>query len=145
MRSIAVLMVPIVVLAGCGRQSTKTPAAGSATDTGTDQRVGSMGGGAECTPSGTSLSIAAKDTAYDKACLAAPAGQAFTINFDNKDALQHSITIAPKHTSKDFLFRGEIVEGPKMTTYNVSALQPGTFHFHCEVHPQAMQGTFVVK
>ena len=30
-------------------------------------------------------------------------------------------------------------------TYDVPALEPGTYFFRCDVHPGQMTGTFVVK
>ena len=41
--------------------------------------------------------------------------------------------------------QGQIVIGPTTVTYHVVALVAGTYYFHCDVHPTAMQGTFVVK
>ena len=35
--------------------------------------------------------------------------------------------------------------GVKTTTYQVSALKPGTYYFQCDIHPTAMFGTFIVK
>jgi len=43
------------------------------------------------------------------------------------------------------LFQGQIVIGRTTVTYHVGALVAGTYYFHCDVHPTAMQGTFVVK
>src|SRR5204862_7230591 len=71
-------------------------------------------------------------------------GQAFTIHFDNKDSDRHSVAILPSHMSTTTLFQGDIVMGPKTITYSVPALKPGTWHFHCEVHPNLMNGTFIV-
>ena len=45
----------------------------------------------------------------------------------------------------EVLFRAEIFQGPKVETLRVSALRPGIYAFHCEVHPGQMSGTFVVK
>ena len=100
-----------------------------------------------CSPSGTSLSITASGTAFDKNCLAAPAGQAFTLAFDNKDAgTTHNIVILRSHTDTGQpLFRAPLVQGPKTENLNVNALTAGTYAFHCEVHPSRMSGTFVVK
>ena len=101
---------------------------------------------ASCEPAGASLSIAAKDVKFDKACLAAPAGQAFTIAFNNMEAVPHNIAILESHGSPNVLFPAEApFTGPGTVTYHVGALKAGTFHFHCEVHPDLMQGTFVVK
>ncbi len=99
---------------------------------------------ATCTPQGTALSITAQNTAFSTSCLAAPAGQAFTLAVENKDSLAHNLAILESHEAEDVLFRGDIFQGPKTTTYEVPGLKAGTYAFHCEVHPAAMQGTFIV-
>lgn len=99
---------------------------------------------ATCAPQGAALTITAEGTAFDAACLAAPAGQDFTIVMDNKDSVPHSLAILASHDTEDVLFRGDIFQGPKSTTYQVPALKAGTYAFHCEVHPSNMKGTFVV-
>lgn len=96
-----------------------------------------------CSASGTSLSLTAKNVAFDASCLAAPADTAFTIEFDNQDAgTMHNISI--ESSSGEELFEGEVVTGPTTTTYEVDALAAGTYEFHCDVHPTQMKGTFVV-
>ena len=108
---------------------------------------GGGGGGdhpATCSPGGTQLEISAKSVAFDKDCLAAPANQPFTITFHNDDAgTPHNVVIM---TSMDgsTLFKGTIVSGITTASYKVQPLKPGTYHFHCEIHPDTMQGTFVV-
>jgi LPXTG-motif cell wall-anchored protein len=72
------------------------------------------------------------------------AGEAFTIRFENRDADRHNVAILPSHTSTETLFAGDIVPGPKNTVYAVPNMKAGTYHFHCEVHPNLMQGTFIV-
>jgi len=103
-----------------------------------------MNGGATCAPDGTSLTLTAHDHAFDKDCLAVPAGLPFTIRFDNRDADRHNVAILPSHMSTEAFFRGDIVPGPKSITYSVPALKAGTWHFHCEIHPNLMNGTFIV-
>ena len=110
---------------------------------------GGGGGGGDhpttCSPGGTQLEISAENNAFDKDCLAAPANQPFTIMFHNDDAgTPHNVDILTS-TDGSTLFKGTIVTGITTSTYNVQALQPGTYHFHCEVHPDTMQGTFIVK
>ena len=101
-----------------------------------------------CSPSGTALSITASGTKFDKDCLAAPAGQPFTLAFDNKDAgRNHNIVILRSHTDTGQpLFRPPaLIAGPKLENFTVPALPAGTYAFHCEVHPSQMSGTFIVK
>lgn len=100
---------------------------------------------ADCSPSGTTLAITAQGTKFDKNCLAAPANQAFTLNFDNKDQLTHNIAILESHSATEAMFKADVFRGPAVKTFNVNALRPGTYAFHCEVHPSQMSGTFVVK
>ncbi len=100
-----------------------------------------------CEPSGTSLTITASGRKFDKDCLAAPADQNFTIAYDNKDAgTNHNIVVLRSHTDTGQpLFRAPLIQGPKTETLNVNGLPAGTYAFHCEVHPSAMSGSFVVK
>ena len=98
-----------------------------------------------CRPSGTSLSIAAKDRKFDRDCLAAPAGQAFTIEFDNQDSsVPHNVAIYDRSYGKRPLFKGEVIIGPRRITYSVPAQASGTYEFRCEPHDFAMFGTFIV-
>lgn len=108
----------------------------------------SSGGGTErhatCKPSGTSLRISAQDSNFDTDCLAAPANTPFTIRFDNRDGgTAHNVDIMTSMDG-DSLFKGELITGEDTVTYHVHALRPGTYHFHCDVHPD-MEGTFIVE
>jgi len=107
-----------------------------------------------CAPSGTTLQISANVTppggqfggqSYDKDCLAAPASTAFKIDFDNKDSERHNVSIYTNIGASTALFKGKIVKGPKKITYDVKALAAGTYYFHCDVHPQRMNGPFLVS
>lgn len=99
---------------------------------------------AQCAPSGTSLALAAEHHAFDRDCLAVRAGEAFTIKFENRDADRHNLAILPSHTSTETLFGGDIIPGPRSTVYAVPNLKAGTYHFHCEIHPNLMNGMFIV-
>ena len=101
-------------------------------------------GPANCSPQGTALMLTAFDNKFDKSCLAAPANQAFTIDFSNLDrGIPHNVAIYEDQTSRKNLFRGELVDGPGKTTYSIPGLQGGTFFFRCDPHPE-MYGTFIV-
>ncbi len=148
-RLVAVVAVSLLALAGCGGDGgdDTDPLAGGPSG-------GQMGGHAHtdhagnatstCNPSGTTLTVVAQGTKFNTDCLAAPANQPFTINFDNKDQVAHNIQILESHSATSALFDAEIIPtGTK--TLNVNALRPGTFAFHCKIHPSQMSGTFVVK
>ena len=100
---------------------------------------GQEGGGGPA----VTISLIAKDIAFDKTKLSAPAGKPFAIDFDNQDAgIQHDVQI---FDNGDFtgtpLLNGEIVTGPAKVTYEAPALESGTYFFHCSVHPAQMHGT----
>jgi cytochrome c oxidase subunit 2 len=94
-------------------------------------------------------SIAAKDISFNKNCLAGPVDRPFQITFDNQEPVPHNVVffrgkdadappILPASATPPF-------PGPKTTTYRLPALESGTYFFHCEVHPGAMQGQLVVR
>ena len=48
------------------------------------------------------------NTAFDASCLAAPANEAFTIDFDNMDAgVPHNISIYTDASATTLLFKGD--------------------------------------
>src|SRR5581483_3179027 len=134
LRAAAAAVVLVVAAAGSG------PAWADHTPGGSGTRTAA----APCAPSGTSLALTAENHKFDKDCLAVTAGESFTIRFDNRDSDRHNVAILPSHMSTETLFAGDIVAGPKSTVYAVPNMKAGTYHFHCEIHPNLMNGTFVV-
>lgn len=137
----AVLALFLVGCGGGGGDDTD-PLAGGADSTAPHDHAGHET--STCSPSGTSLSIVAQNTAFNTDCLAAPANQAFTVTFENKDQVAHNLTILESHSASEAMFDAEIIP-PGTKTLNVGALKPGTFAFHCKIHPGQMSGTFIVK
>lgn len=86
------------------------------------------------------LDIVAVGIAFDPTCLVAPAGEPFTINFDNQDPAadtgQHNIAIGAdsEAVANEPLFKGELVSGPDTIQYDVPALDEGTYFFRCDIH-----------
>jgi plastocyanin len=92
---------------------------------------------------GATLHIAAQNIEFDTNHLDAPAGQAFTLEFDNNDpGIPHNVEI--KDASGASRFKGQIVTGPMKVSYQIPALEAGTYMFVCDVHPN-MTGTLTVK
>jgi plastocyanin len=82
------------------------------------------------------VALAAFNIQFEPTSLDVPAGEAFTVRFNNRDAnTQHNVEI---FESKDFagqaLFAGDLVTGVRTVNYAVDALQAGTYYFRCIVH-----------
>jgi len=98
---------------------------------------------ADCAPSGASLSVSAIDTEFDAQCLAAPAGEKFTVNFDNEENVPHNFAIFAGSGQGKALFDTGVFSGPGSRELDAGPLEAGTYTFRCVVHPN-MVGTFVV-
>lgn len=99
-----------------------------------------------CAPKGTSLTVSAQNTAYDKDCLAVPANQPFTISFANRQKdVPHNIAILMSHDGAVLFRGGDPFPGVATMVYNAPPMPAGEYHFHCEVHPTVMQGKFIVS
>lgn len=147
-RLVVLTAVSALFLVSCGGGSNDDadPLAGGPATTGMDLAGGDHAGNATstCSPSGTTLILTASGTKFNTDCLAAPVGQPFNINFDNKDQVAHNIQILESHTASEALFDAGLVPAG-LKTLDVPALKGGTFAFHCKIHPGQMSGTFVVK
>ena len=101
-----------------------------------------------CEPDGTELTLTAPPGAdtdgWAEDCLAAPAGEAFTVAVDNQDAVPHNLGIYTAAGGDPF-FQGDIVNGGESVDYEADAIpDPGQYYFQCDLHPTTMTGTFVV-
>ena len=85
------------------------------------------------------VQISALNTQFEQKEVAAPAGVAFVIHFENKDSGNvHNVAI--KDASGAEVFKGDLVTGPGSADYQVPALAAGKYPFVCTVHAN-MQGT----
>jgi cytochrome c oxidase subunit 2 len=104
---------------------------------------GQPAGGSQA--SGPVLQVSALNIAYEQSALEAPAGTPFQIDFDNKDTgVPHNVSIHKDSAGGQEVFKGEVFPGPARKTYDVPALDAGTYAFVCSVHPN-MTGTLTVK
>ncbi len=104
--------------------------------------AGGAGGG-----QGGALNLVAKGTAFQQTRLTAQGGGQITIHFDNQDTgLTHNVAVFNgSDATAPVLFRGDLVTGVATKDYTFPAPPPGTYFFHCDVHPQQMMGTLVVR
>ena len=156
-----------LAVAACTSSSVQTwtfgptlrPSAGASASSATPGSLGapssgpSGAAGASAAPSaaepgsaGTVLDLTAKNIAYDKAVLSAPASVPFTIHFDNEDSgIPHDVAIMRGSASGPQVFRGQIITGVAATDYKVPSLPAGTYTIICVVHPTQMIATLTVK
>lgn len=93
------------------------------------------------------LELTAENTTYDETELTAPAGADVTLIFDNDDeGLDHNFSLYETPESTDAIFEGPITTGIEQVRYEFTApTDPGTYHYHCDIHPTQMDGDFIVE
>jgi plastocyanin len=110
--------------------------------TGTAQAVEGAGEGGEG-PS-ASTTVVAQSNAFDTTQIELPASVESTVTLDNQDTgVPHNFAIYADDAFTQPIFQGENITGPASIPYTIPPLDPGTFFFRCDVHPE-MQGTVVV-
>ena len=90
------------------------------------------------------IEVVTDNLEFDVDELDLPAGTEVELELDNRDTVVHNLSI---YESKggDELFKGELVDGGEDATYEIPALQGGSYFFQCDVHPATMTGTVVVS
>lgn len=92
-------------------------------------------------PEGTVRVCAFDDRSFVPERLVAPAGEPFQMRFLNEDpGVQHNVAIYTDESVTESLFVGDLIPGTSSGTYDVAALEPGSYYFRCDVHP-VMDGT----
>ncbi len=160
LRLLAIAAVASLALAACAASAdtwtyapaspaTPVPSAASSASAGASAAASLEATGSAAPSAGASsgsgaqtIELAAQNIAFDQSAIKAPAGQAFQIKFHNADAgVPHNVAI--KDASGAVVFKGDIFAGDDTRTYDVPALQAGTYQFICQVHA-SMVGTLTV-
>ena len=96
-------------------------------------------GGSEATgdtdSGGGTVTLTAADFAFEPSDLSAAAGD--TIEFTNEDDAEHNFTAEDAGIDED-------VDPSGSTTIDLSDVEPGSYDFFCEYHPE-MKGTLEVE
>jgi plastocyanin len=134
--SVALPLAVVLLLAACsGGPTTPSPAA----STGGDPM-------ADCVRvvDGV-ITISAQNLEFSAPCMVANAGEAFTIHFENNEAIPHDVAVYTDDSKANEIMRGAPITGPEATTdYDVEALDAGEYYFDCTIHPADMNGTLYV-
>lgn len=134
--SVSLPLAVVLLLAACsGGATTQSPAA----STGGDPM-------ADCVrvEDGV-ITISAQNLEFSAPCMVANAGEAFTIHFENNEAIPHDVAVYADDSKANEIMRGAPITGPEVTTdYDVEALDAGEYYFDCTIHPADMNGTLYV-
>lgn len=91
------------------------------------------------------VTIAADNLEFSVPCMAAVAGDAFTIRLENKEAVPHNVAVYREVARANEILRGETITGPGVSAdYEVEALEAGEYYFDCTVHPEMNGDLYVV-
>ena len=82
-----------------------------------------------------SPTLAARDVAFDRATLDVPAGRPFILVFENRESVQHNVSIYADAALRQRRFEGVLFGGPATRWYPIPALEAGTYVFVCDLHP----------
>ncbi len=86
-----------------------------------------------------SPTLAASNVDFDRETLDVPAGTPFILVFENRESVQHNVSIYADAALQQRRFEGVLFGGPATRWYPVPALEAGTYVFACDLHP-SMRG-----
>lgn len=90
------------------------------------------------------LTVTAPAISFDPTCLVAPAGEPFTITFNNEDTTNaHNVAVFEDPESDPFAAT-ELKTGPYTDELPVDPLDQGEYVFLCQAHTDVMRGTLAV-
>jgi plastocyanin len=119
--------------------------------------LGACSGGSSATPAGSAslddcarvedgvITISANNLEFSAPCMVANAGEPFTIQFENQEAIPHDVAVYTDDSKENEIMRGQPITGPEVSTdYAVEAQEAGEYYFDCTIHPADMNGTLFV-
>jgi plastocyanin len=136
------VLIGTLLVSGC--TSYNPPSNRTGTQTTGNNTSGNTTGNA--TGKSATISISAKNLAFNMSTITVPAGAQVTVKFNNQDnGIPHTFSVYKDASASTTIFKGQQVTGPGTTTYTFTApTTPGTYYFRCDVHPTQMNGQFIV-
>jgi plastocyanin len=150
----AVAIALIFVVAGCGAATTSSapatsastaapvsaePSAGAASVEPSAAPASVGAGGAACAPAAAgaapTVTVTIKNFAFAPEPVTAKVGD--VIGWTNSDSIGHTATLDDGTCTTDIINNGQ--------TQSLTFSAPGTYPYHCSVHPTQMKGTITVS
>jgi plastocyanin len=105
------------------------------------------GGGGGATGGPAAVTVIAQNLSFSLKSITVSSGVEVTVTLDNRDAgVLHNIAFYTSRAATTKIFGGKLTTGPAVDTEKFTAPStPGTYYFHCDVHPDQMNGTFIVQ
>jgi plastocyanin len=99
--------------------------------------------GAEAAPA--AVKLVAEDLKFDKDEITFPANTDVEVSLDNKDTAPHNVMVfkGPDDSGEKLNDGEPTADAGKKATYKLKSPEPGTYYFHCGIHPN-MNGKVVV-
>jgi plastocyanin len=112
------------------------------------------GGGADAGAgggeTGGAIAVSATNDKFDKSEIDVKAGQEVEVDFTNNDSTPHNIHFYTDDSATTDLAQGSgssdsIVKKGETEKLKFTVPNPGTYYFHCDFHPDTMQGKLVAS
>ncbi|HWQ21068.1 MAG TPA: cupredoxin domain-containing protein [Methanotrichaceae archaeon] len=141
-----IMAVPVMANSGSSQSMSSNASMGTTGTAGnmsTNASMGTTGAAGQ----NVTIGLTAQGMAFNTSTITVPAGATVTMNFNNMDSgVPHNFAAYTDSSASKSIFVGQIINGPKTTTYTFTAPSaPGTYFFRCDVHPTTMTGQFIVK
>jgi plastocyanin len=134
----------LLALASCAEDGNDVGQGPSSSETDTVSPTPTESPAATCDePSLTKIELVAKNVHFSRKCLVVPAGEPLTVSFQNKDFVNHNLSIYTLAFEGEFT--GDITYPNERVSYKVPALEPGQYLFQCDIHPADMSGPLIVQ
>src|SRR5436305_2350213 len=87
----------------------------------------------------------ANDNTFSLNSVALLAGEAYSLSLTNKGIAVHNWHVLGTKSAEGREIESPLIEGGKTATLNFSIPKPGSYRFQCDVHPDTMKGTILVR
>jgi plastocyanin len=143
-RRFSIGVIVLLTLAACAKDDNSVGQAPSSRESATGSPTPTESPAATCDePSETKIQLVAKNVHFNAKCLVVPAGEPLTVAFQNKDFVNHNLSIYTLEFASEFT--GDITYPQERITYKVPALEAGQYLFQCDIHPADMSGPLIVQ